>query len=237
MANEIMVASTENYPALVMKIEDFREAVMENAGDGITASDLTKVKVPSGGSLFFSVPTLEGDEAVKDLRGIIIHTQAANALWTGAFDGSKNPPNCTSEDGLVGCGEPGGECASCPFNQFGSGSDAKGNQTKGKACKNMMKVFILLEGAMLPIMIALPPSSLASFKKYRLALTQNALPLSAVITSIKLVKTKSDAGIEYSECVFKLGGKISADEKASVKAYKDAIMPMIVSAKINDMVE
>jgi hypothetical protein len=38
---------------------------------------------------------------------------------------------CRSEDMVNGIGEPGGKCATCPLNQFGS---AKNGEGKGKAC-------------------------------------------------------------------------------------------------------
>ena len=89
----------------------------------------------------------------------------SNCLLLLAFKDSEydddQPPLCQSFDGKVGYGEPGGTCADCVLNQFGS----DGNN-KGKACKNMRMLYLLRSGEYMPIQIALPPTSLMPYTRF-----------------------------------------------------------------------
>ena len=87
---------------------DIRAIIAENLGDGITANDLDRVKIPSGGGLAFEVPTLEGGEMEKSIEGVIVHHQDQNAYWSSPIEsGSHMPPDCASRDGKYGDGELG----------------------------------------------------------------------------------------------------------------------------------
>ena len=115
-------------------------------GDAFTSEDLaddmeglrlsfTRIKIPGGGHLQFEIPS--GNPDVPDyapyLEGVILYSHNSNAYWPeGSEYDDDQPPLCQSFDGKVGYGEPGGTCADCVLNQFGS----DGNN-KGKACKNM----------------------------------------------------------------------------------------------------
>lgn len=218
MANDLMVFHNENYLPMAISQEDFREAVVENMGDGgMSASDLMKIKVPSGGGRAWDI---NGD-VEKELRGVIVYHSSPNAFWAQAFDGQNNPPDCFSADGHIGVGNPGGDCATCPMNQFGSDGG------KGKACKNMKRLYILMEGAMLPVVLNVPPTSLKAYKQYTVGLTTRALPYWGVQTHMTLKKAVSGTGIEYSEIEFSCGPIVPKEQKEALKGYRDAIIPML----------
>lgn len=220
MANEITVFDPRNYTPLALPAEEFREAVTENMGDGgMSVSDLMRVKVPSGGGRAWDL----GEETVTSLKGIIVFHTSPNAYWAETFQGGNTPPDCSSADGHVGVGNPGGECATCPMNQFGSDGG------KGKACKNMKRLYLLLEGNMLPIVLNLPPTSLKAYRQYTTGLTTRAVTYWACETIMTLRKEKNPEGIDYSVVEFKMGEIIKGDAKAGIRAFREAIIPMLTA--------
>ena len=72
------------------------------------------------------IATLEGEESAKTVEGIIVGWRPARIYWKKGLNegGGKLPPDCTSIDGFIGIGDPGGACATCPFSKFGSSSSA-----------------------------------------------------------------------------------------------------------------
>jgi hypothetical protein len=218
MANELVAFDPRNYTPLALPAEEFREAITENMGDGgMSVSDLMKVKVPSGGGRAWDV----GEDSLKELKGIVVFHTSPNAYWADSFTGASNPPDCSSVDGKTGTGNPGGDCASCAMNQFGSDGG------KGKACKNMKRLYILLEGNMLPIRLDLPPTSLKAYRQYTVKLTTGAVPYWACETVLTLRKEKNPEGIEYSIVEFRMGEMLRGESKTSLKSFRDAIIPML----------
>jgi len=102
--------------------------------------------------------TPEG-EAVKEIVGHIIYWHNANQYYATAFgDGEQGPPTCCSSDGIK---PDGGEemqaetCRACPKNQFGSGEEGR-----GKACANTIRLYVLPDGDVIPSIIKASPASL-----------------------------------------------------------------------------
>ena len=94
------------------------------------------VKSPSGGSTVFSVPGLSGEEAEKELTGIILDYTTPRAYWATSDPVEGMPPTCLSKDSLVS--QDGKACAHCPFNDFGS----KDGDSPAKACKESVLLFL-----------------------------------------------------------------------------------------------
>ena len=124
--------------------------------------------VGQGGSPFF-VNDATG-EAAKTLTARIPFFHTARVMFdqTDETDETKSPL-CFSHDGKIGryTDEDGvagfRNCASCPFNQFGS--DPKTGT--GKACKTLRRVYVLVDGNEdVPAIINLPPSSLKVWDKF-----------------------------------------------------------------------
>ena len=119
---------------------DLAQAVAEEM-DGLGSLPFDRVKIPSGGGLAFEVPGEddENPESATEIVGVILDHHPVNAYWREKFAGGNEQPDCSSFDGKQGVDRETGEikdCASCPYNQFGS-------DDKGKACKNVHRVFIL----------------------------------------------------------------------------------------------
>src|SRR5690606_23660519 len=148
------LAVIENFTPAVLD----REAMMEEL-EGLELT-FDRVKIPSGGGLAFEIP-IDDDEVdtAKEIVGVIVDHHRVNAYWPAAFSGQGQPPACSSMDGKTGVAPPDSEvawagreqsCATCPLNQWGS--DENGS---GKACKNMVRLYILREGEAFPLMLTL----------------------------------------------------------------------------------
>lgn len=220
MAKEL--TTTNTFAVQNLDIKDLQEILAEAAGaGGITPQDLDKVTIPAGGSLAWTVPTLEGEETRKSIDGIIIHHQDARAYWAASIEdsGGAIPPDCSSQDGIFGNGTPGGACSKCPLAAFGS--DKK---SRGQACKALKIVFILLPDSLLPIVLPLPPTSIKVLKQYLLRLASRGIKASQVVSSFGLSKEKNLDGIAFSRVTLAMVSKITSDHvKSYAETFKKAL--------------
>lgn len=168
--------------------------------------EFPRVKIPSGGATSFEIPNPEDpDDPIpsKTIEGVIVLQHTANSYWENS-DPNGSPPDCYSQDGVRGIGKPGGACAQCALNEFGSGEGGK-----GKACKNMKNIYLLRSGDLLPLLISLPPTSLKAFRKYANNLRFAGRAMSGVKTVIGLKKEDGESGA-YSVATFKNGGVLAS---------------------------
>jgi hypothetical protein len=220
----------ETYMALQSDATNVLQTIRENIGnDRITDRDLDRIVVPLGGGLNWTVPTLEGEDSEKSLDGIIVHWTAPRAYWATGMDvGGNTPPDCSSHDGDVGYGQPGGDCFTCPLNQWAS---AEGGG--GKACKEKRMLFLLRASDLLPIVIQAPSTSIQPIKKYLLRLASQGLPYWSVLTSLSLEKGSNSAGIAFSRIAPKSAGPIPEEQRGMLAEYVQAIKPIIGNTGID----
>lgn len=208
--------------ALNHKPDDVQAVVQANlGGQEISPFDLPRIKIPGSGGTTWEVPSLEGTVPAKEISGIVVHFKLVRGYWPGEFKGSE-PPQCSSDDNRVGVGDPGGECASCPLAQFGT--DKAG---RGQACKQMEQWFLLMPDQLLPVVLSLPPQSLAPAKKYRLNLASGMLRVDQVITTLTLDTDTNPDGVKYAFAVPKLGGRLDPDEAARALDYAAMLGPIL----------
>src|SRR5574341_76547 len=220
MANE--VAARETYQLATIDPAELRAIFRENVGsDGVSAFDLARVKIPAAGGLTWQVPTLEGEQSMPALRGIIVHRRDVRSYWEHKFgEGEPGaPPECSSADGLTGVGDPGGDCSTCPLNEWGSAGDGK----KGKACRQLKLIFLVRENEFMPLVLVLSPTSIPAAKKYFLGLSSRALPFHGVVTEWTLERAKNPAGIAYAKAVPRLLRKLELEEHVKVAANAKTI--------------
>lgn len=223
-----------NYPVLFGAADGggLAEIIEENFGDeGFRPSDLPRIKMPAGGGRAWDI---EGEPPTAILEGVIVSWHTARSFWFKSLDDSDEttPPDCSSMDGQMGNGEfgpgsagnPSGVCAECPMNQYGSGGQ------NSKACKEQRQLFLLQPGAVLPIVISLPPTSLAPFRKYMTNLSSKGLPYYGVTTRLGLKAEKSGANT-YSVVVPERGEKLEPEERAAAKAYGAGIKQTVREAQ------
>lgn len=146
------------------------------ADHGIKFSDLPKLEIPGKGPSFWAIETAAGQVAMKQLDCVIPLVISSQKGWWAedpqAGEPSR-PPNCSSSDAITGRGNhtldqnPAGakdshDCVVCPWNQWGS--DRKGG--KGKDCKDFAFMFLFGTESRLPMVIKVPPTSLAPMREY-----------------------------------------------------------------------
>lgn len=200
-------------PALVES--DFSADDLAADMDGLNLS-FPRVKIPAGGSIQFELPTDDPDnpEYSRTLVGVLIHNHPACAYWAeGSDDEENNPPVCSSLDGKVGIGYPGGTCATCEMNKYGTSTKGR-----GKACKNMRVLYLLRNGEYMPLQINLPPTSLRSFQDFiqkAFILRRRGSCGSLIMISLK----KENNGNDYSVAVFRRLYDFAGEELAQILAY------------------
>lgn len=197
------------------------EILEENVGSEISAFDLPKLTVPSGGGEFWTVQTAQGSEMVKEIEGVIVHVQHSKTYWSVDLDSASEvaPPDCSSDDGVVGVGDPGGNCRSCPMNEFGS----KG---KGKACRDRADVFVVFRTGIMPTRIQVPATSLAGLRQYGMVLLDCGKRISDVLTRFTLA-TETKSGKKTAVIKFQAGGEVSGEVKEMAKQYKAVVVDML----------
>lgn len=177
------------------------------------------IKVPAGGGLAFEVP---GDDPnspdlQKEFNAVILYHHPLLSYYKEKYTGGSQAPDCGSFDGVYGIGEPGGRCAECPLNQFGTGENG------GKACKTKRRVFLLREGESIPTILTLPTGSLNDFSKYVMRLISKGKKSNQVVTKFSLTKAQNSGGIAYSKVVLATAYDLTKDDIESISLMTEQV--------------
>lgn len=210
MKNNEIATTQQDSSFLMLTDFDLATAMREELA-GLDGS-FERIKIPAGGSTVFEVPGEEPGktDAVKEFSAVILFHHPLHAFYRDSYTGGNNPPDCGSYDGLVGVGFPGGECAVCPHNQFGSAENG------GKACKNRRRIYVLREGELLPLLLSLPTGSLKEYSRYIKRLLGKGRMSNMVVTRFSLQKATNAGGLVYSQAQFALERALSIDELALI---------------------
>lgn len=167
-----------------------------------------RITLPAAGSTVFEVPGEDPGsmDAAKEFTGVILYHHPLFSYYRSAYTGGNAAPDCGSYDGITGTGDPGGKCARCPLNQFGSGENG------GKACKNKQRIYILREGELLPVVLTLPTGSMREFGNFLKRLVAKGGSANRVVTRFSLNKAASAGGIAYSQAQFGVARALTEDE-------------------------
>ncbi len=228
MNTQMNTVLAERAPFLLPDVVTSSDFSQEELAEDMEGLDIgfQRIKIPSGGQLQFEIPTDDPDnpDYSKTLEGVIVYSHNSNAYWPGGHeDEEKNvPPQCQSMDGKLGVGCPGGLCAHCEYNVFGSGPN-----NKGKACKNMRVIYLLQSGGFLPIQISLPPTSIRPYKEFvNAAFMARRRGVCGSVVQIGL-KKMSNGKDDYSVATFKRVYDFTGDELAKVRAYADSFKEQV----------
>lgn len=172
---------------------------------------LPQIKIIHQGQMF-KMP----DESKKEkFEAVILDQNPANAWWAIPITdtGASAVPNCFSMDGKTpaeNCSKKQSDyCEGCPQNEFGS--DDRG---KGKACKNMKRLHLIMEDSMLPRRLTIPPTSIRAIDTYLTQLVDRGLPYRAVETVFTLKKVEGE--FEYSEIMCEKGRVLAKEELVEI---------------------
>lgn len=201
-----------------------------------------QIKLPSGGALVYEV---QGDDDGKptymdEILGVIIFTHRCSGFWPGAYgtgDDQAKIPACSSMDGKTGLWTDTGElrnCETCPMNQFGSATDQKGQQGRGKACKNMRRLYLMLDGDPNFYLLTVPPTSIKEVNRQLAKIMAGGVPYTGLVVKLSLEKAKNAGGIEYSKVVISKAGPlppaIATQAQAMRRQIKDQYQSMAITA-------
>ena len=183
--------------------------------------DAVKDNVPSNDVVdaVVGAPNIYTVKLVEWTEGTDLKVAAQNAYFEDEYNGQAQPPACSSMDGKLGIGCPGGACANCPLNKYGSADDGK-----GKKCKNLRRIYILRSGEILPLLVTLPPTSIRNFSDYiSKRIVTKGMKACDVVTKMTLTVEKSSSGIKYSKVQFAIARTLSPEEKNVMRAFSDNI--------------
>lgn len=232
-SNALVKFDETQYPALVPEMRDeIITSMRENIGGGnLRALDLDRVTVPAAGGTFFMVKSLDAPDGQpqKELNGVIVMQSRGRSYWAkGIGDGDAGtPPDCFSNDAITGIGNPGGDCATCPFAQFGS--DPKGG--KSQACSEKRMIFLLRPGTALPTLLMVPPSSLKPLNTFMMRLASEGIPFYTIEVKVGLEKTRSNDGVDFSRLTFTPAGRITGAAVAQIKEYASVMKTIFGSVQ------
>jgi hypothetical protein len=236
MSNETALAKVEDYNIVRMEPEQFTELLDENLGGAsVDPFSLDVVKVPSGGGLSWTIPTISGEQDTREITGILVYWDDVKAFWRESLEntGGGTPPDCRGfrvpdERGLKifhGFGDPGITCSACEYDQFGSGKNG------GKACKDMRLLFMLREKDVLPLVIQAPATSLAPITKYFRGLLSAGKPYYSVITKLTLVRQENKGGIKYGQIAATMVGEVPEAALGKVRGFKNYMESSVKEAQ------
>lgn len=224
-------AAPPAYAIMALEPHELAEALLANTdGQALSPWDLDQVKIPPAGMTTWVVPSLEGDQETKSLEGIVILQSTRRSYWAAGLEesGGGSPPDCSSQDGVMGVGSPGGVCADCPLAQFGS---AKGG--RGQACKTNRLLFLLRPDSVLPLVVKVPPSSLRPVKQFMLRLSGQGIFFYGAVISLSLKKVSNAANIAYGEVVPSLVRRLSPDETVRMRAIHESLKPVLARVRVD----
>lgn len=231
--NEIKKWSGE-FPVLASGSREEVEAaiavVKDNLGGStLSAFDLGRIKVPSGGSKRWTILTPDGEKSVESFSSIIIHQEPRRQYWPdgGSMGG---PPHCSSADGNVGRGvrwdgdDPAQahDCESCRLNEWLEDGS-------GKPCNEVIFAFLLSPGSLVPIpdLLQIPVTSVKGVRKYLLSLSKIGRAYYQVVTKWTLEPKQSRGNIAYCVATPHFEAALSAEEMMAVAEVRKAILPTL----------
>jgi hypothetical protein len=224
MPNAALAPANASYVALTNNALDIIGENLKNQPLSLSLFDV--VKSPSGGATVFSVPGLSGDEAEKELTGIVLDYTTPRAYWDTSDPVEGEPPVCFSRNSLTS--HDGKPCSRCVYNDFGSNVKEDSN---AKACKESVLLFLLRPDSILPLIVRVPVSSKLIFQRYMTRLIGRMIPLYSVVTRITLEKATSKAGKPYALYSFEAVGALTQEESANARAFGAKFMEVLNAAE------
>jgi hypothetical protein len=215
------------------------ELMAETFGDDEPGvRDLVHIKFPTGGATSWIVSKGGKNTLVDELQGVLVLQNPMRVFWSDP-DPKNNPPECMSMDGKTPLDgglyasngaradqNPTGLCKNCPMAQWGS--DLKGRA--GQGCKERKLLFVIMEGAVLPTVVTVPPASLKVFKEFVYGLATDGIGYWAVEIGLGLTGATAKDGTDYAELKPRVIRTLSADETAAASDYKKMVKEWVANS-------
>ena len=227
--NDLTLIPTE-VPAYAISTELAR-SMNEDASVGISTGFPASIRIKQGK---FRLVDGNGDETIlkpaelaegEYLPLVVLAAKRGlnKVYYATAYDPNQSEPSapdCFSLDGErpdASVKKPMcSTCAACPMNAFGSGRNAAGQPTKGKACSDNKILAVLYKGGVYQFKI--PPASLKNWGVFVKNLTARGIPLGHVA-----VYTGFDDAVDYSVLTFRVGRFIEEEKLPKLAAYVSSV--------------
>lgn len=223
---------------------------------GVGSFQLQRLKVPGSGGLAWEVPSVSGSEIATSVDVIIVGMKGNQRAWyrqSFSDSGGGTSPDCYSTDGVVGNGnrdlvddsdsgedETGDresntyECASCPWNQYGSARNGSG----GRDCGESIYLYFFTKDSRLPMLMVVPTMSLRSVKDYVLKLVSFGRHFSSVVTRLTLENDTNARGIKFSRLVLSHVADLDEQERAGIASlaqdFKESVINKVNAGNVGD---
>lgn len=242
------------------QLTEVEAMILAEMGEDAAAYDIkpTMVIIAPGGIGQFKM----GDEMTKTFTAVVAISQKTRGYWPES--GTGMAPVCSSPNGEFGIfdanisderfkaassmrnphpaiiklshNEPLPEsfdCSSCPMSQWGS--EHKRANGKGKACKEMRRLLLLIDGWSLPAIFSLPPTSLKAWDSYCSSLQSKRGSYFAVKTKFTLDTAKATGGETYNIVQVTADSAIKDVESIKLiseirRQYRELVVTMPVTA-------
>jgi hypothetical protein len=249
--NDLMIPEAAEVPAYLINKEQ-AQAAYDELTHGISSGYPPQLKL--SGKSFKLVDSSGNETPVKAKQMVegpdenmylpVIILRARRDMQKAWYAKAYNPndevhsaPDCFSNDGVTpdptSPAKQCGTCAACPHNQYGSGKDAAGNATKGKACRDtrINAVYVPKFGI---YKLSIPPASFKNLERYAKELKVRGISPGNVKTLIGF-----DQQSDYAILTFAFGGWVKeghlsmlAEMASSPEAEEIANDKIVASAQL-----
>lgn len=216
------------FPMITKDNSNIIEAMKNNLeNEEMTKRDMfTVIPNPKGGDEEWALRTPAGKKLFEEIDCVILYVGTERALFEGDYEeGSKEPPLCSSQNGKIGVGDPGGRCSDCPEAEFGP-------DNLPPRCSQKKPIYILAPdiNPIMPVMIYVTGPSFGSLRKYNIDLMHWGINVFDVKTQLTLKRGKTKNNQPASIIQFESVGNMKDEDPAAhakLVAYRDSLMPFI----------
>ena len=189
MSNAIVPVTPNYLPSLYTEAD--MKAIQDEFGGGLSVG-ISFPRIAMKGTRFaIKDDNTEQVLPQSQIEVVIVRARATidKTWYASRFDPNSDEfkgPDCFSRDGVkpdpTSPIKQADICATCPHNAFGSGTDANGNPSKGKACSDTKQLALFAAGKVYGFKIT--PASLKAYQTYIKTLAGYNLNPTVVITRI-----------------------------------------------------
>jgi hypothetical protein len=158
------------------------------------------------------------------LEAVIIASQRIRAFWKEG----ESIPACSSVDGNIRSEHPvSNSCMNCPEAAVGSGG-----------CKPKERLLLIakIDDKIIPVLMALPPTSIKHFEAHKRRLMRSKLPLIAV-NSVMTLEAVKKGTYNWGEIEFSINGIADSEMLAVAKKAREELKRFTENIGVNDYKE
>lgn len=214
----------DNYPMLMESASDVMETLQANfEGEKVSKRDVFKEIPNTKGEDYWTVTTPDGKNTYEELTGVILFVGNERAMFEGEYGKGSNIPLCTSTDGVMGDGYPGGSCMDCEMQEFGPNSERP-------KCTQKKPIYAIIPeiNPVLPVVLNITGPSFPSLKKFRAFTAQYGIQFWDLEVKFTLTSGKTKNNMDSSILTFDVLSNIkktNPEAHAKILAFRKIFLP------------